>query len=179
MAARHGRVLRQDPRPPAPALRPAADRENRVNRHDIRLSGTWRAPLAPDTVYAKLADVGNYPAWWPAFRSVRRTGERECEVVIRSALPYALRATLTAVAEDPVAHVLEAALDGDISGSVRWVVAPDGHHGCVATLTQYVTVRKAALRRWMPLARPVFRVNHALAVRGGQRALTALARRSR
>ncbi|WP_051854874.1 SRPBCC family protein [Streptomyces sp. NRRL B-1347] len=149
-----------------------------MNRHDIRLTGTWRAPLAPDAVYARLADVGDYPTWWPAFRSVRRTGERECEIVIRSALPYALRATLTAVVEDPVEHVLEAALDGDISGSVRWVVAPDGPHGCVATLTQDVTVRKASLRRWMPMARPVFRANHALALRGGQRGLTAPARRS-
>ncbi|MEW2523723.1 SRPBCC family protein [Streptomyces sp. NPDC047071] len=150
-----------------------------MNRHDIRLSGTWRTPLAPDTVYALLADVASYPTWWPAFRSVRRTGERECEVVIRSALPYALRATLTAVAEDPAARVLEAALDGDISGSVHWTVAPDGPHGCVATLTQHVTVRKAALRRWMPMARPVFRVNHALALRGGRRGLTARARRGR
>ncbi|MFI8929183.1 SRPBCC family protein [Streptomyces sp. NPDC053474] len=150
-----------------------------MNRHDIRLVGTWRAPLAPDALYALLADVPSYPTWWPAFRSVRRTGERKCEVVIRSALPYALRATLTAVAEDPAARVLEAALDGDIAGSVRWTVAPDGNDGCVATLTQHVTVRKAALRRWMPMARPVFRVNHALALRGGLRGLTALARQGR
>ncbi|WP_282794980.1 polyketide cyclase [Streptomyces sp. CC224B] len=144
-----------------------------MHRHDIRLTGFWRAPLPPDALYAKLADVEAYPLWWPAFRSVRRTGERECAAVIRSALPYALAVRLTAVVEDPDRRVLEAALDGDLTGSVRWAVRPDRQRGCVAFLTQYVTVRKAALRRWMPLARPLFRVNHALALRGGERALRA------
>ncbi|WP_406341111.1 SRPBCC family protein [Streptomyces sp. NBC_00648] len=146
-----------------------------MNRHAIRFTDTWRTPLAPDTVYARLADVAAYPQWWPSFRSVRRNGERECEVTIRALLPYELTFRMTPVVEDPAARVLEAALDGDIAGSVRWAVIPDERSGCTAHFTQHVTVRKAALRRWMPLARPFFHLNHAVAMRAGRCGLTALA----
>lgn len=145
-----------------------------MNRHDIRLTGRWMAPLPPDAMYAKLADVGDYATWWPSIRSVRQTGERERELVIRSTLPYSLTTRLTAVVEDPIERVLEATLDGDITGSVRWAVEPGEPHGCVAHFTEHVVVRKAALRRWMPLARPLFRINHSLAMRAGQRALNGL-----
>lgn len=142
-----------------------------MNRYDISFTSTWRAPLAPGAVYAKLADVRAYPSWWSAFRSVRQTGDRECEAVIRSLLPYELTVHLTPVVEDPVAYVLEAAVDGDIAGSVRWTVRPDPGHGSVAHFAEHVTVRKPALRRWMPLARPFFHLNHTLAVRSGHRGL--------
>ncbi|MGP9022985.1 SRPBCC family protein [Streptomyces sp. BR1] len=145
-----------------------------MNPHDIRFTGRWKTRLPPDAMYAKLADIGGYPAWWPNFSSVRHTGERECEFVISSVLPYALTVRLTAVVEDPIERILEATLDGDIMGSVRWAVEPDGPHGCVAQFTEHVVVRKAALRRWMPLARPLFRINHSLAMRAGHRALNGL-----
>ncbi len=150
-----------------------------MNRHEIRFTGAWRALLAPDAMYAMLADVANYPTWWPSFRSVRQTGERVHEVVFGSLLPYELTARLTPVVEDPTARVLEAAVDGDIAGSIRWTVSPGAHHGCVARFTEHVTVLKPALRRWMPVARPFFHLNHALAMRSGQRALTARANQAR
>ncbi|MFI1170957.1 SRPBCC family protein [Streptomyces melanogenes] len=142
-----------------------------MNRHEIRFTDTWRTPLAPDAVYARLADLTAYPQWWPSVRSVRETGERECEVVIRALLPYELTVRMTPVVEDPAARVLEAALDGDLAGSVRWSVDPDERHGSAAHFAQHVTVRKAALRRWMPLARPFFHLNHAVAMRAGRRGL--------
>ncbi|MFC5144946.1 polyketide cyclase [Streptomyces aureoversilis] len=144
-----------------------------MSRHEMRFAGLWRAPLPPGTMYAKLADIEHYPGWWPAFRSVKQTGERECELVIRSMLPYELTVRLTPVVEDPVERVLEAALEGDIAGNVRWCVGDDGGHGCVASFTEHVSVRKAALRRWMPLARPFFHLNHAVAMRSGQRGVVA------
>ncbi len=100
---------------------------------------------------------------------------------IRHRLPAALRADgrLTPVVEDPVARVLEAAVDGDIAGSVRWAVEPDEHDGCLARFTEHVTVRRPALRRWMPLARPFFHLNHALAMRSGRLGLTAWAAQAR
>ncbi|EPH42183.1 SRPBCC family protein [Streptomyces aurantiacus] len=158
-----------------------------TTRHDLLFTGRWRAPLPAEALYAKLADIGSYPTWWPSFRSVRQTAERECEVVIRSFLPYELTFRLTPVVEDPAAGVLEAALDGDIAGSVRWRVTPAAPHAsgtprsggehpsCVAHFTEHVTVRKPALRRWMPLARPVFHLNHAVAMRAGLRAVESAA----
>ncbi|GGR95662.1 hypothetical protein GCM10010252_38080 [Streptomyces aureoverticillatus] len=158
-----------------------------MTRHDLHFTGRWRAPLAPESLYAKLADIGSYPTWWPTFRSVRQTAERECEVVIRSFLPYELTVRLTPVVEDPAAGVLEAALVGDIAGSVRWRVLPAAPHesaphpadaeppSCVALFTEHVTVHKPALRRCMPWARPVFHLNHAAAMRAGVRGLGASA----
>lgn len=142
-----------------------------MNRYDIHFTGSWKTPFDPDATYAKLADVGAYPTWWSDFRSVRRTGERECVVVIQSLLPYQLTARMTPVREDPAERVLEAALDGDIAGTVSWTVQPDEPHGSVAHFTEHVTVQKPALRRWMPAARPVFHLNHALAIRSGRRGL--------
>ncbi|WP_367140759.1 MULTISPECIES: hypothetical protein [Streptomyces] len=42
----------------------------------------------------------------------------------------------------------------------------------MAHFTANVAVRKAMLRRWMPMARLVFRLNDRWAVRAGLRALT-------
>ncbi|MGA4837717.1 SRPBCC family protein [Streptomyces sp. G45] len=151
----------------------------RPDRYDISFAAVWRVPLPADAAYATLADVAAYPSWWTPFRAVRTVGPGACDVVIRSVLPYALRARLTAVVEDPAERVLEAALDGDVSGSVRWVVLPDGSGACAARFAQHVTVRKAALRRWMPFARPFFHLNHGLAMRAGRRGLAARARRGR
>ncbi|MEV0415133.1 SRPBCC family protein [Streptomyces sp. NPDC050448] len=149
-----------------------------MNRHHIRFTGSWKALLSPDAMYAKLADVGAYPTWWTGFRSVRQTGEHACVVVIQSVLLYSLTARMTAVVADPAERVLKAAVDGDIAGTVGWTVEPGKPHGSVAHFTEHVTVQKAAVRRRMPIARPVFHINHALAMRSGQRALTALAHQS-
>ncbi|WP_369779991.1 SRPBCC family protein [Streptomyces sp. R33] len=144
-----------------------------MSRHEMRFAGRWRASLPPATMYAKLADIEHYPSWWPAVRSVKQTGEQECEVVIRSMLPYELTVRLRPLAQDPLERVLEAALEGDITGNVRWHVRDDGGHGCVAFCNEYVSVRKAALRRLMPLARPFFHLNHAVAMRSGQHGVVA------
>ncbi|MFH8789200.1 SRPBCC family protein [Streptomyces roseoverticillatus] len=144
-----------------------------MKRHEIRFAGRWRVPLPPDAVYARLADLEHYPGWWPAFRSVRRTGDRECEVVIRSALPYELKVRMRPLVEDPAARILSAALEGDIAGTVRWQVSNDGSRSCAASFHEHVTVEAAELRRWMPLARPFFHLNHALAMRTGHRGLLA------
>lgn len=72
----------------------------------------------------------------------------------------------------------EAALDGDIAGTVSWTVEPCKPRGSAAHFTEHVSAQKAALRRWMPVARPVFHINHTLAMRSGRRALTALAHQS-
>lgn len=71
-------------------------------------------------------------------------------------LPYELTVRLRPLVQDPVERVLEAALEGDITGNVQWRVEDDAGHGCTASFTEHVSVRKTALRRWMPLARPLF-----------------------
>src|SRR5581483_12472872 len=50
----------------------------------------WRLPAPPDQVYAVLADVAAYPAWWPQIRGARRFDATSGELTCRSLLPYDL-----------------------------------------------------------------------------------------
>ncbi|WP_406510559.1 SRPBCC family protein [Streptomyces sp. NBC_00212] len=142
-----------------------------MTRYDVRFTGRWRTPLPPDALYTTLADIANYASWWPEMRHTRLTREGEAEVTLRALLPYQLTMRVQRLVEDPVSRVLEAALDGDITGHIRWDIRASTPAGSIAVLTQAVTVNKPSLRRLMPLARPLFRLNHALSMRSGRRAL--------
>jgi hypothetical protein len=97
-------------------------------------------------------------------------------VVCRSVLPYQLSIVLRPSRVDPEAGVLEAAMDGDLEGFARWTVGsrPSGSH---LVFEEEVTVTKRSLRWLAPLARPVFRANHAAMMRHGRAGLTAHLRR--
>jgi hypothetical protein len=72
--------------------------------------------------------------------------------------------------QDEPAGRLRVELTGDLEGSLAGLVVP----GTAATrleITQEVVARKPLLQRLDRLARPVFRANHALMMRRGQRGL--------
>ncbi|MFJ8586972.1 SRPBCC family protein [Streptomyces sp. NPDC093595] len=138
-----------------------------------RFRSVWNLPAPPAAVYAVLAAPDDYPCWWPQVREAVRLDERRGRVRVRSVLPYDLRVTVTARREDPDAGVLEAELGGDLQGWARWTVAADGAHATRAVYEQEVDVRRLLLRRLAVPARPFFRVNHALMMRAGRRALAA------
>ncbi|MGW0391376.1 SRPBCC family protein [Streptomyces sp. NPDC003042] len=141
-----------------------------------RFRTVWDLDAPPPLVYSVLEDAGQYPAWWPQVRRVEPVDEHTGAALIRSALPYGLHVTLTGLLRDPSRGVLEVALRGDIDGWARWTVRPRGGPGAARTRALYeqeVEVR-APLLRWFALpARPLFRLNHALMMRGGQRGLAA------
>nr|WP_237695047.1 SRPBCC family protein [Streptomyces sp. SID5468] len=129
-------------------------------------------PADPAAVYAVLADVEHYPAWWPQVREVRRIDETSGTLRIRSLLPYDLTVTLRQDRRDPVAGVLRARLSGDMDGVATWRLTAD-RDGTLVRFEQHVVVAKPLLRRLAVPGRPFFRANHALMMRAGRRGLRA------
>lgn len=141
------------------------------DRNFYRFRSEWCLDAAPRTTYSVLEQVFGYAAWWPEVRRARLVEADSCEVVCRSVLPYQLSIVLRPSRVDPESGVLEAAMDGDLEGFARWTVGsrPSGSH---LVFEEEVTVTKRSLRWLAPLARPVFRANHAAMMRHGRAGLT-------
>jgi Polyketide cyclase / dehydrase and lipid transport len=141
-----------------------------THRAGYHFTSTWRLPAEPDAVYAALADVPGYPQWWHQVRSARQLDEQSGELRCRSLLPYDLVFVARQVLADPVARVLRASLDGDLSGQSEWRIIADGA-GATAVFVEHVEVAKPMLRRLGLLARPLLRANHDLMMRSGEAGL--------
>ncbi|MFC5667119.1 SRPBCC family protein [Kitasatospora misakiensis] len=144
-----------------------------MDPNHYRFRGVWRLAAPPAAVFAALADVPGYPRWWPEIRAVRETGPDSGEVLVRALLPYRLVIGLTAVRRDRAAGVLEARMDGDLTGWSRWTVAADGTGGALVLFEEDTRPAKPLLRRLALPARPLFRANHAVMMRRGRRGLAA------
>ncbi|MFI7385744.1 SRPBCC family protein [Streptomyces sp. NPDC049813] len=143
---------------------------NALSRYRFR--SVWDLPAPPTAVYAALERVAEYPLWWPQVRSVTSLDGTSGVAVFRSFLPYELTVTGRERRRDPAAGILEIALSGDLDGWARWTLtARDG--GTRAVYDQQVEVRKALMRRFALLGRPVFVANHAWMMRSGRRGLAA------
>lgn len=137
-----------------------------------RFRSLWALPAPRAAVYTALEQAEHYPRWWPQVREVNPIDERSGTIRIRALLPYDLVFTAREVRRDPTAGVLEIAMTGDLDGWARWTLTSDGP-GTRARYDQEVDVSKPLLRRLAVPGRPVFRANHALMMRAGQRGLTA------
>jgi uncharacterized protein YndB with AHSA1/START domain len=137
----------------------------------------FRAPI--ERVFAELAAVEQWPAWWPGVLAVEvlapgdggKLGKRTC-TTWKSVLPYALSFEAEVVRYEPP-HRLEVQARGELVGRGRWELASDPDGTYVIYHWQVSTTRD-----WMnllaPLARPAFKWNHDVIMgRGG----VALARR--
>jgi hypothetical protein len=121
------------------------------------------------------------PDRYPQFREVRQTGDTGAVLRFRSVLPYDLTVTARSTRHDTGDGVLEVAVTGDLEGWVRWTVRAggsaeaggDGDRGTRLLFGQDVVVRKALMRVFAVPCRPIFRVNHALMMRGGRLGLLA------
>lgn len=135
-----------------------------------RFVSRWHIRADRDAVYDVLVDLGSYSQWWPQVRSVEQYDGQSAIVVVRSFLPYSLRVLTVSRRQDPVAGVLEAGLEGDITGWSRWTLNATGDH-CSVLYEQQVEARRPLLRRLGLLARPIFVLNHRLMMRAGEHAL--------
>ncbi|MFD0145096.1 MULTISPECIES: SRPBCC family protein [unclassified Streptomyces] len=138
-----------------------------------RFRSVWQLAAPPDAVYAVLERAEEYPSWWPQVREVVPVDDVTGTARFRSFLPYDLVVTAEARRRDPVAHVLEIALHGDLEGWARWTLAPVAGSGTRAVYDQEVEVTSPLMRRLAIPGRPVFRANHALMMRAGRRGLRA------
>lgn len=142
----------------------------------IRIA-SWRLSAPVDRVWAVLADLGGWPAWWPDLRAVRalRTGGADGIGAVhafdwRSGLGYRLRLHMETVRASPLRDI-EALATGDLTGQGLWLlrqVAPD-----VTDVTYRWDVRLE--RPWMRVAAPiagrVFAWSHATVMRRGARGM--------
>lgn len=137
----------------------------------------WRLRADFDQVFAALSDIASYPHWWREVRAVHRLDPTSALIVARSFLPYSLSFRLEQTRLDPEAGVIEALLQGDLDGVSRWSLTADGDGHVEAAFHEDVVARKPLLRLFAPVARPLFRANHAVMMRDGQRGLTAYLRK--
>lgn len=142
-----------------------------MHRARYRFRSVWDLDAPASDVYAVLRDLPSYPLWWPEVRSVRGLTAQRAELLCRSVLPYDLRFTAQRRVDDPGGRILEARLTGDLDGWSRWRVRPAAGGGCRALFEEEVTTTAPLLNALAPVARPLFRMNHARMMRSGLQGL--------
>jgi hypothetical protein len=142
-----------------------------VRLNEYRFRNVWSIEVAAARLFGALVDLASYPHWWPDVRSVRQVDDNTAELTCRALLPYALVFRLHRAEQDERAGRLRVTMTGDLEGYVEGIVA--AHEPSLARLeiSQEVVVNKTLLRRLAPVARPLFRANHAAMMRRGQRGL--------
>ncbi|WP_090054818.1 SRPBCC family protein [Lentzea fradiae] len=139
-----------------------------LNRY--RFHSVWHVDASPCAVYEVLSDLANYPSWWREIRSATRIDDETGELRCRSFLPFDLVIQVRRSIRNQQAGLLRASLSGDIEGVATWeIIGRDG--GTDLMFDQEVVVNKALLRRLALIAKPFFRGNHDLMMRGGFKGL--------
>lgn len=143
-----------------------------MDRNFYRFHSEWHLDAPSDDVFRALAEVDDYPAWWPEVREVREVGADARRLTCRSVLPYDLEFTIRQTVREEQNGLLEAALDGDLQGYSRWTLTASPN-GTLAVFEEEVTANKRLLRRLAGIARPAFTINHRLMMNHGRRGLAA------
>ena len=138
----------------------------------------WALDAPAARVFAALADVERYAAWWPQVRRAERIDEQSGRTDVRSFLPYTLHLVLRREVEDEARHTLRVAVSGDLEGWCQWRILPDGNgsHRTLATFDQVAEVTPALLARTARVTGPLLRANHAWMMHSGRAGLAAYLR---
>jgi uncharacterized protein YndB with AHSA1/START domain len=132
--------------------------------NDYAFKTSWRMEAPPADVFRALEHVEGYPLWWPEVRSVSVNRRLRPQMKVRGLLPYTLAFAMTHVHSNRRRGTLEARLTGDLVGRSKWTVSAAGT-GSEVVLEEEAELGKRWLRVLGPLARPLFRANHALMMR--------------
>jgi hypothetical protein len=143
-----------------------------VPLNDYLFRDTWFLPASGRAVFDAVVDLESYPHWWPDVRSVRKIDDDTAELVCRATLPYGLIIRMRRAEQNESAGRLKVRLEGDLEGSLAASVLRHPG-GTTLEIIQEVVATKPLLRRLAPVARPLFRVNHALMMRRGRLGLRA------
>jgi hypothetical protein len=144
-----------------------------MSLNEYRFRTVWAVETAAAPLFGALVDLANYPRWWPDIRAVSRVDDDTAEFTCRAMLPYALVFRLHRDEQDEPGGRLRVTMTGDLEGYVQGVVESDRPSRSRLEISQQVVVRKTLLRRLAPVARPLFRANHAAMMRRGHRGLRA------
>lgn len=139
--------------------------------NDYRFRNVWALEVAATRLFDALVDLASYPHWWPDIRKVSKVDDDTAEFTCRALLPYALVFRLHRAEQDERAGRLRVDMTGDLEGYVQGIVAEHRPSAAQLEISQEVTVNKTLLRRFAPIARPLFRANHAAMMWRGHRGL--------
>jgi len=142
-----------------------------VSLNVYRFRNVWALEVAATRLFDALVDLANYPRWWPDVRAVRQVDDDTAEFICRALLPYDLVFRLHRDEQDEHAGRLRVNMTGDLEGYVQGLVAAHEPTAARLEISQEVTVNKKLLRRLAPIARPLFRANHAAMMWRGHRGL--------
>ncbi|MGH3875663.1 MAG: SRPBCC family protein [Actinophytocola sp.] len=141
-----------------------------MSLNQYRFRDVWSVSAPTARVFDVLVDLINWPQWWPDIRTVHQLDADTAELTCRAVLPYALTFRLHRAEQDHAAGRLRVDMTGDLEGYCEGVV--DTHTtGARLAIDQRVVVNKPLLRTLAPVARPIFRANHAAMMWRGQRGL--------
>lgn len=142
-----------------------------MSLNEYRFRNVWALEVAAARLFDALIDLANYPRWWPDIRAVRKIDEDTAEFLCRALLPYDLVFRLHRDEQDERAGRLRVNMTGDLEGYVQGIVAAREPTAAHLEISQEVVVNKKLLRRLAPIARPLFRANHAAMMWRGHRGL--------
>jgi hypothetical protein len=131
----------------------------------FRFDRSWHFGVAPDELWATLAQTDRYREWWPWLREFTIGGGGDAlvegavaHVVIQAPLPYQLRCTIR-VEDATVDQRLATRVEGDLAGPARLELrAFDG--GTEARLAWELTLRAPLLPSLAVLGRPAMAWAH-------------------
>jgi hypothetical protein len=144
-----------------------------VALNEYRFRNVWSIEAAAAALFDAVVDLANYPRWWPDIRTVSRVDDDTAEFTCRSSLPYALVFRMHRAEQDERNGRLRVHLTGDLEGHLQGILAPHDARRTRLEISQRVVVNKRLLRWLSPVARPLFRANHAAMMRRGYRGLRA------
>jgi uncharacterized protein YndB with AHSA1/START domain len=138
-----------------------------------RFLDRWHVPAPIDRVYETIGDVTGYERWWTDFvievtgdEGEPRAGKRN-ELVVKAYLPYRVHFGLEVLEAEPP-HRIASRISGDFDGTGEWRLTETAD-GAEAVLDWRPQVNKPLIRYLTPVLRPLFRSNHAWAMRRGER----------
>ena len=129
-------------------------------------------------MFEALADGRAYPHWWkPVYIGVdprgRRRSAQRSRQHFKGRLPYHLHTTSTITRMEPP-NVLEADVEGDLSGHGTWTLTETAGGGTHVRFDWRVSADRALLRALSPVLRPALRWNHDVGDRARDRRARAV-----
>lgn len=122
---------------------------------------SYRFAVSPATLWDEVADVQQFPQWWPWLhrfdaRAMERGDVWSCTV--QPPLPYSLSFDIT-IDEVTPRERITARVSGEITGAAQLTIIPDGD-GCTARLTSQLAPASRFLQTVALVARPVVSLGH-------------------
>jgi hypothetical protein len=143
---------------------------------------TRHVDLAPGAVWAALEDTAAYRGWWPwlgAFDAASGLTEgARWRATIRAPLPYTVAFDLDLHGVDPVGHVVQAAVSGDLDGRAAVRLAPEAA-GTRLAMSWHLTPVRSFLKVLDATARPLARWGHDTVMRRSVEAFVAAVEQTR